>query len=115
MLVAQENKADIDFAINQFLNMAVITAMENLLMSVSAMQKHVRVSESGFQITLKLLFHRCTIVELSSLYFCNFHISQSTNGPSKVCGRQPLKKFNWSILECFAPYNPSAEIKRLQL
>ena len=22
------------------------------------------------------------------------------NGPSKICGRQPLKNFTWSILEC---------------
>ena len=25
------------------------------------------------------------------------------NGPSKICGRQPLKNFPWSILECFLP------------
>ena len=24
------------------------------------------------------------------------------NGPSKICGKQPLKNFTWSILECFA-------------
>ena len=22
------------------------------------------------------------------------------NGPSKICGRQPLKNFTWSIIEC---------------
>ena len=26
------------------------------------------------------------------------------NGPSKICGRQPLKTFTWSIIEYFAPY-----------
>ena len=26
------------------------------------------------------------------------------NGPSKICGRQPLKNFTWSILEYFVPY-----------
>ena len=26
------------------------------------------------------------------------------NGPSKTCGRQPMKKFTWSILEYFFPY-----------
>ena len=26
------------------------------------------------------------------------------NGPGKICGRQPLKNFTWSILEYFAPY-----------
>ena len=26
------------------------------------------------------------------------------NGPSKICGRQPLKNFIWSILEYFVPY-----------
>ena len=26
------------------------------------------------------------------------------NGPSKICGRQPLKNFSWSILECFVSY-----------
>ena len=31
------------------------------------------------------------------------------NGPSKICGRQPLKNFTWSILECFVPY-----VKNLQ-
>ena len=25
------------------------------------------------------------------------------NGPSKICGRQPLEIFTWSILEYFAP------------
>ena len=25
------------------------------------------------------------------------------NGPSKICGRQPLKNFAWSILEYFVP------------
>ena len=25
------------------------------------------------------------------------------NGPSKICGRQPLKHFTWSILEYFVP------------
>ena len=57
MLVAQEDKADIDFVINQFLSMVVMTAMENLLMSVIAIQKHVRVSESSFEITLKLFLY----------------------------------------------------------
>ena len=57
MLVAQEDKADIDFVINQFLSMVVMTAMENLLMSVIAIQKHVRVSELSFEITLKLFLY----------------------------------------------------------
>ena len=26
------------------------------------------------------------------------------NGPNKICGRQPLKNFTWSILEYFAPH-----------
>ena len=26
------------------------------------------------------------------------------NGPSKICGRQPLKHFRWSILEYLDPY-----------
>ena len=26
------------------------------------------------------------------------------NGPSKVCGRQPLKKLTWSILEYLDPH-----------
>ena len=26
------------------------------------------------------------------------------NGPSKICGRQPLKIFTWSILEYFVPF-----------
>ena len=25
------------------------------------------------------------------------------NGPSKICGRQPLKIFTWSVLEYLAP------------
>ena len=25
------------------------------------------------------------------------------NGPSKICGRQPLKSFTWSIIEYFVP------------
>ena len=28
------------------------------------------------------------------------------NGTSKVCGRQPLKYFAWSILEYFVPNDP---------
>ena len=27
------------------------------------------------------------------------------NGPSKICGRQPLRNFTWSILEYFVSYN----------
>ena len=77
MLVAQGNKADIDFVMNHFLNMVVMTAMENLLMSVSAIQKHVQVSESSFQIDLKLFFHQYTIFELLSLCFCNFNMGPS--------------------------------------
>ena len=77
MLVAQGNKADIDFVMNHFLNMLVMTAMENLLMSVSAIQKHVQVSESSFQIDLKLFFHQYTIFELLSLCFCNFNMGPS--------------------------------------
>ena len=26
------------------------------------------------------------------------------NGPSKICGRQPLKSFTWSILEYIVPF-----------
>ena len=26
------------------------------------------------------------------------------NGSSKICGRQPLKSFTWSVLEYFVPY-----------
>ena len=77
MLVTQGNKADIDFVMNHFLNMVVMTAMENLLMSVSAIQKHVQVSESSFQINLKLFFHQYTILESLSLYFCNFNMGPS--------------------------------------
>ena len=28
------------------------------------------------------------------------------NGQSKLCGRQPVKNFTWSFLECFAPNIP---------
>ena len=31
----------------------------------------------------------------------NFHLK---NGPSKICGRQPLKNFTRSILEYFVPF-----------
>ena len=77
MLVTQGNKADIDFVMNHFLSMAVMTAMENLLMSVSAIQKHVQASESSFQINLKLFFHQYTVFELLSLYFGNFNMGPS--------------------------------------
>ena len=36
------------------------------------------------------------------------------NRPSKICGRQPLKNFTWSILEYFAPYVAFYHILRLQ-
>ena len=26
------------------------------------------------------------------------------NGPSKICGRQPLKNFTWFVLDYFVPY-----------
>ena len=32
------------------------------------------------------------------------------SGPSKTCGRQPLKKFTWSILEYFVPYKGSEQM-----
>ena len=28
------------------------------------------------------------------------------NGPSEICGRQPLKNFIWFILEYVVPYEP---------
>ena len=33
------------------------------------------------------------------------------NGPRKICGRQPLKKFIWSILEYFVPYFRAVNIE----
>ena len=36
------------------------------------------------------------------------------NGPSRICGRQPLKNFTWSILEYFASYVAFYHILRLQ-
>lgn len=27
-----------------------------------------------------------------------------TDGPTRICGAQPLKNFTWSILECFGPF-----------
>ena len=32
------------------------------------------------------------------------------NGPSKICGRQPLKKFTWSILKYFKRWSFSTKI-----
>ena len=32
------------------------------------------------------------------------------NGPSKICVRQPLKNFTWSILEYFAPSDPDIKL-----
>ena len=31
-------------------------------------------------------------------------------GPSKICGRQPLKNFTWSILEYFVSDNPGERL-----
>ena len=28
------------------------------------------------------------------------------NGPNKICGRQPLKDFTWSVLDNFVPFIP---------
>ena len=39
-------------------------------------------------------------VNCQLLLFCiNIWAKVFKNGPSKICGRQPLKKFTWSILE----------------
>ena len=38
------------------------------------------------------------------MYICIYGGKVFKNGPSKICGRQPLKNFTWSILEYFAPY-----------
>ena len=32
-------------------------------------------------------------------------MTQNNNGPIKICEKQPLKKFTWSILEYFVSYN----------
>ena len=39
-------------------------------------------------------------------YFAKIHIIYGVfeNEASKICGRQPLKNFTWSILEYFVPY-----------
>ena len=37
------------------------------------------------------------------------------NGPSKICGRQPLKIFTWSILEYFVPYVVRASLWAVNL
>ena len=34
----------------------------------------------------------------------NDYMKENKNGPSKVCERQPLKNFTWSILEYFVSY-----------
>ena len=33
------------------------------------------------------------------------------NGPSRICGRQPLKNFTWSILEYFVTYINYVNVK----
>ena len=37
------------------------------------------------------------------------------NAPNKICGRQPLKNFTWSILEYFVPYTHIVTLHRKRL
>ena len=66
-----------------------------------------------YQVLLKILktvnlkknslsFFRMEVLRLESF----FHIWDKVckNGPNKICWRQPLKKFTWSILEYIVPY-----------
>ena len=43
-------------------------------------------------------------VVIKKLFRNNIWDKLLKNGPSKICGRQPLKNFTWSILEYFVPY-----------
>ena len=36
------------------------------------------------------------------------------NGPSKICGRQPLKKFTWSVFEYFISFYHRTLIPKIE-
>ena len=46
-----------------------------------------------------------TIVIALVLSLSVLHGQSIQNGPSKICGRQPLNSFTWFILEYLAPYD----------
>ena len=37
------------------------------------------------------------------------------SGPSKICGRQPVRNFTWSILEYFVPYMSAEQVNTTYL
>ena len=56
-----------------------------------------------------LVPRQASLVELSAVDYSRNKLHLIWNkafksGPSKICGRQPLKNFTWSTLECFVPY-----------
>ena len=56
-----------------------------------------------------------TLIQKNKSFFLKYQIARMKwdkvfkNGPSKICGRQPLKNFTWSILEYFVPSHHSSE------
>ena len=56
-----------------------------------------------------LLFSALKEVRMHKLHFAseirvrNKWVKVFKNGPSKICGRQPLQNFTWSILEYLDP------------
>ena len=62
-------------------------------------------------------FHPLIVITIDNnniiIFACGFHYSQTSfiwvnvfkNGPSKICERQPLNNFTWSILEYHDPFD----------
>ena len=54
-------------------------------------------------------------VVIKKLFRNNIWDKLLKNGPSKICGRQPLKNFTWSILEYFVSYKGHLKLHVLRL
>ena len=46
------------------------------------------------------------VLDIFAIFDKHFHEHPKVfkNGPSEICGRQPLKNFTWPILEYVVPY-----------
>ena len=61
-------------------------------------------SSKSFDFTCNLLAHAKQVQRVGITEAAIHRWNKAfKNGPSKICGRQPLKNFTWSILEYFVP------------
>ena len=78
--------------------------------SASAYSNKIKSTEKNTVIKIKTFSETLIVIPTQVIFPRKYKPNKrygtkySKNGPSKICGRQPLKNFTWSILEYFFAY-----------